>query len=270
MHKTKIQNTKNILELYCPNLLFYINDKDIKKLIERSYNQSLKNKDEAIEGFMKVIFMLIIEYKENKATNIRKEFWYFNYLLGKALEILGDSKAFKELIISLLLNLKTNNFINGLSEIAVLVDCIDRENLSLLHYEFVLSNGKSIDLQLIDSDNNDFYIEILNIFFNNSKYESSNKFIAFIEKRLQDKFLDKTKGLNNSYTKKVYIAIVIHGLTTEIILENNLFFKNVNEYNSIFKCCKDIYVHGHRNQKTEFSFMNSKALVEYIEKYNIA
>ena len=225
--KTMIENSKNIFQLYIPNLLSLLTENEFLSFLEKSYSFTVINDGKTAKGnFLATFFMLVEEVAKNESEVIRYEMGYFNHLLGEFAKI-EKNKEFKNLVLAVINNFETNDFKNILGEIAV---CLVLSNSAeLIKYESVQSNNKSIDFEFKDVDGNLFLVEVLNIEYNTPKYEKGDPFEKFICGRLENKFNDKSTDLSDFDKKRLMIFPIIHGFTIEIVNENKLFLTTINE-----------------------------------------
>lgn len=254
---TKITNECiAIIKLYCPNLLEFISEKEFGEFVRKSINNTSKNGNSY--NFSLTFFHLVKEHATNESKIIRTQFKYINYILGKFLK-LGKNKAFKDLLIGVMVNFKQSNFKNILGEIgaAVTLSAI----LKLNKYERSLPNRKTIDFEFVDKTNKIIWIEVLNIEFDSKRYDNPQLFQKFICHRLQQKFNDKTLNLEDMEKAKLYIFPVLHGFTEEIIHENADFLNNF--YKRDFKeigfnsCIPRVFI---KIQDTYFDFFTTKQI----------
>lgn len=248
-----------IIKLYCPNLLDFISEKEFRVFIRKSINNTSRNGN--TNNFSLTFFRLVKEHATNESRIIRAEFKYFNYVLGKFLR-LAKNKAFKDLLIGVMLNFKQSNFKNILGEIGAAVTL--STVLKLNEYEKSLSNGKSVDFEFIDNANKIVLIEVLNIEFDPTRYDNPQLFQKFICGRLKQKFDDKTLNLDDGEKAKLYIFPVLHGFTEDIIRENADFLNNL--YKREFKeigfnsCIPRVFI---KIQDTYFDFFSTKQITNH-------
>ena len=175
--------------------------------------------------------MLVHEHKFQNENVVRKEFEYFNILLGEFSKIAPNKKKFKGLLLSAIFNYDQNSFLNAISEIAVCIE-LTKTN-EFLNYEKKMNNGKNIDFEFLNNKTNEeFYVEVFSIHFNPLKYEDPRGFKSKINKNIKDKFDLKTIGLSNNLKQKVFIFPVIHYLTIPIVKENVEFLNEIKTSNS--------------------------------------
>lgn len=219
-----IFNGIGIMKMYLPNLFEFISEKEFEQFLRKSYLHSEKHGGGTpYNNFLVIFFKLIEEHCTNSSTKIRDEFKYFNFLLGKFIEF-GKTKDFKDLIMSTINNFKANNFKHILGEIAA---CIDISNKAMfLKYEKVLENGKSLDFHF-RAGRHDFYIDVVNIDFDASKYEK-NKFQKFLDRRLLQKFESKSINLSAEIKTNIVIYPILYGFTVEIIKEQEEYLKSIH------------------------------------------
>ena len=140
-----IEKSIGLIKTYCPNLFLFLNEREFTTFLSKAIELTEKNNGRTPNNnFIVTFFKLLNEHKSNKSNEIRNEFGYFNYLLGEFAKY-ENKKEFKNLLLGVLYNFKSNNFHHTLGEIAV---CLD---LSLKHkfekYERILDNQKSIDFE---------------------------------------------------------------------------------------------------------------------------
>lgn len=223
--KTMIENSIGLINKYCPNLFLFLNEKEFTIFLSKAIEHTEKNNGGTPNNnFIITFFKLINEHKSNDSNDIRNEFSYFNYLLGEFASY-ENKKEFKNLLLGVLYNFKSNNFHHTLGEIAV---CLD---LSLKHtfekYERILENQKSLDFEFINADGESMLIDVLTIDYNKDRYEKEN-FKTFFDGRLRVKFEDKSKDLDLDTKKKISVFPILSGCTTEIIKEQSEYLKNVS------------------------------------------
>lgn len=261
------KNCTIILKQYCPNLLEFISNEEFEIFIKKSINHISENNWKAnCNNFAVTFFKLLDEHFENQSeTIITNEFKYFNHLLGEFLK-LGKNKAFKDLIKSTIYNFKHSNFKNVLGEIAA---CLSLSaNTNMTKYERILPNHKSIDFEFTDIENNIFLVEVLNIEFNQEKYEDQMSFEKFICKRLEDKFNEKSKHLDDELKSRLIIYPILHGFNIDTIRENEFFLNNLWR-----KKFKEIGFNSFMPgafgniQGTYFSFFTIKEIIAHLNKY---
>jgi len=219
-----IENGIGVIKTYLPNLFVYISEKEFEKYLRKSYIHSEENGGRTPHNnFLVTFFKLIEEHYTNTSSELREEFGYFNFLLGKHKEF-GNPKNFKNLIISTLNNFKSNNFKHILGEIAACVDISNKANF--IKYETVLENGKSIDFHF-EMEKHDFYIDVVSFEFDAKKYEKEN-FKKFLDGRLLQKFEDKSKNLSDDLKKQIVVYPILYGFTVEIIKEQEEYLKSIH------------------------------------------
>ncbi|WP_179019404.1 hypothetical protein [Winogradskyella forsetii] len=175
-------------------------------------------------NFIVTFFSLLKEHKSNNSNEIRNEFGYFNYLLGEFAKY-ENKKEFKNLLLGVLYNFKSNNFHHTLGEIAV---CLDLNlKFKFEKYERILGNEKSIDFEFIDDNGKSMLIDVLTIDYKKERYEKE-KFKNFLDGRLREKFEDKSKKLDSEIKSKVFVFPILSGFTNEIIKEQSEYLKKVN------------------------------------------
>jgi len=229
--KTMIENSIGLINKYCPNLFLFLNEKEFIIFLTKAIEHTKSNNGGTPNNNCIVTFFkLINEHKSNESNDVRNEFSYFNYLLGEFADY-ENKKEFKNLLLGVLYNFKSNNFHHTLGEIAV---CLD---LSLKHkfekYERILENQKSLDFEFINADKESMLIDVLTIDYNKDKYEKEN-FKTFFDGRLRVKFENKSKDLDSDMKKKIFVFPILSGCTTEIITEQSEYLKNVS-YSTIEK-----------------------------------
>lgn len=217
-----ILNGLGIMKLYLPNLFEYISDKDFEKYLRGAFKYSKDNQDAIINNFSISFLSLVKEHKLNKSFVVRNEFGYFNYLIGQAYQF-ENVKEFKSLIISSINNPVSNNFKHILGEIAACIDIND--NLKFIKYEKKLENGKSIDFHF-HSENNDLYVDVLNIDIDSAKYEKES-FQKFLNQRLLQKFENKSNLLTVEIKNQIIVFPILYGLTAKIIHEQAEYLKSI-------------------------------------------
>ncbi len=211
----------NVIKTYLPNIFLFLTEKDFEIFLRKSYEHT-GGIGTAKNNFIVTFFMLIEEIKQNKSEDVRNEFGYFNFLLGKFSEI-GINKKFKELIIASLNNFSANNFKHILGEIAACLSI--NSKAEFVKYEKKFENGKSLDFQF-KMDNHDFYIDVVNIDFDAKKYEKEN-FQKFLDGRLLHKFEDKSKNLSDEVKSQIIIYPILYGFSVEIIKEQEEYLKSI-------------------------------------------
>ena len=222
---TMISNGIGLMKEYLPNLFLYISEKEFEQFLRKSYEHSEKNGGGTPNNnFLVTFFKLIEEHYKNTSNDIRNEFGYFNFLLGKFQEF-GQNKDFKSLINSTLTNFKSSNFKHVLGEAAACVDLCSKAKF--VKYENVLENRKSLDFQFLFEEKYTFYIDVVNFDFDINKYEKEN-FEKFLNGRLLQKFNDKTEGLKNDLKEKVIIYPILYAFTVEIVKEQEEYLKSIN------------------------------------------
>lgn len=224
INDTMIANGIGLVKTYLPNLFEYISEKDFEQYLRKSYNYSEENGGGTpYNNFLVTFFKLIEEHYTNSSFEIREEFGYFNFLLGKFKEF-GNPKNFRSLILSTLNNFKSNNFKHVLGEIAACVNISNKANF--VKYETVFDNGKSIDFHF-EMEKQDFYIDVVSFDFNSKKYEKE-KFKKFLDGRLLQKFEYKSKKLSDDLKKRIVIYPILYGFTIEIIKEQEEYLKSIH------------------------------------------
>ncbi len=221
---TMITNGIGIMKMYLPNLFEFISEKEFEQYLRKSYKHSEEHGGGTPNNnFLVTFFKIIKEQRTNSSSEIRNEFGYFNFLLGKFKEF-GNARDFKNLILSTLNNFKSNNFKHILGEIAACVDLSHKANF--MKYEKVLENGKSIDFHF-EKDNQDFYIDVISMDFDTTKYEKEN-FQKFLDGRLLQKFESKSANLKDETKKQILIYPILYGFTVEIIKEQEEYLKSIH------------------------------------------
>lgn len=220
-----IEKSIGLIKTYCPNLFLFLNEREFTTFLSKAIELTEKNNGRTPNNnFIVTFFKLLNEHKSNKSNEIRNEFGYFNYLLGEFAKY-ENKKEFKNLLLGVLYNFKSNNFHHTLGEIAV---CLD---LSLKHkfekYERILDNQKSIDFEFIDGNGESMLIDVLTIDYKKERYEKE-KFKAFLDGRLRVKLEDKSKDLDSDTKNKIFVFPVLSGLTIEIVKEQSEYLKNVS------------------------------------------
>lgn len=224
INDTIIANGIGMMKMYLPNLFEYISEKEFEQYLRKSYKHSEEHGGGTpYNNFLVTFFKLIQEHHTNISSDIRNEFDYFNFLLGKFKEF-GKVKDFKNLILSTLNNFKANNFKHILGEIAACVDLSHKANF--VKYERVLENGKSLDFHF-ETEKHDFYIDVVNIDFEASKYEKEN-FQKFLDGRLLQKFESKSINLSDEAKTRIVIYPILYGFTVEIIKEQEEYLKSIH------------------------------------------
>jgi hypothetical protein len=222
------QNSLGTLKLYCPNLFYYISDKDFLLFIDKAIRHTYPKGGTDKNNFIVTFFKLVNEHKLNDSNEIRNEFAYFNFLLGKSIQIGINQTKFRDLIISTLYNFELNNFLNAIGEIAALLDISN--GYKFINYEVPLPNGKNVDFQLESASTKiNINVDVSNIYHDTDRYENEKNFETFIRKRLHDKYTAKTNDLPETEKNKVYIFPIIHGLTIKIIQSNSEFLIDINK-----------------------------------------
>jgi len=215
-------NGINVIKTYLPNIFLFLTEKDFEIFLRKSYEHT-GGIGTTNNNFIVTFFMLIEEIKQNKSEDVRNEFGYFNFLLGKFSEI-GKNKKFKELIISSLNNFSANNFKHILGEIAACLNI--NSKAEFVKYEKIFENGKSLDFHF-KMYNHDFYIDVVNIDFDAKKYEKEN-FQKFLDGRLLQKFEDKSKNLSDEVKSQIIIYPILYGFSVEIIKEQEEYLKSIH------------------------------------------
>lgn len=213
-----IENSLNLINQYCPNLLIYLRKEEfisfLSKAIEHTENHNGGTPD---NSFIVTFFKLVEEVRFNKSFTIRYEFSYFNHLLGEFSKY-ENKKEFRNLIRAVLFNFRSNNFHHILGEIAA---CLDLSlKLTFNKYEQTLTNNKSVDFEFFNINNDIIYIDVLTIDYNKAKYEREN-FETFLHNRLKAKFESKTENLDLNIKKKFFVYPILSGFTIEIIKEQS-------------------------------------------------
>ncbi|KGO87072.1 hypothetical protein Q765_07635 [Flavobacterium rivuli WB 3.3-2 = DSM 21788] len=231
-----LKNSVGLMRLYLSNLFEYITESDFQQFIQKAYSFTVQNEGVSLgRNFVSTFFELLREHRENNESIIRNEFSYFNFLLGGFLQY-GNHKEFRCLLIATLLNFKSNNFHHVLGEIAA---CRDLCESFIFHkYENILPNCKSLDFRFSDLAGNIFFVDVVTIEYDISKYEKEN-FEKFIKGRLAQKFNSKTVNLEEKDKKNIFIYPILFGFSTDIIIEHSEFLKSLQylrypEYN--FQC----------------------------------
>jgi hypothetical protein len=211
--------------LYIPNLLSLLSESEFLSFLEKSYSFSVLNDGKTRNcNFLATFLMLVEEVAKNDSEEMRNEFGFFNYLLGEFAKI-QKNKEFKNLVLSVINNFDKNDFKNVLGEIAV---CLILSNKSeLLKYERILENNKSIDFEFKDINGEVFLVDVINIEYNSAKYEKGKPFEKFICGRLDAKFNEKSINLNEDKKNRLFIFPIIHGLTIDIVRENETFLTTI-------------------------------------------
>ena len=220
---TMIENGTGLVRMYLPNLFNFISDKEFEKYLRKSYKHSEKQNFETLNNFLSTFFMLVEEHRINTSSEIRNEFGYFNFLLGKFKEF-ENNKNFKSLILATLYNFEFNNFKHVLGEIAAYVD-LSRE-ANFVKYERKFDNGKSLDFHF-EMGKQNFYIDVVNIDFEEEKYEKEN-FQKFLDRRILQKFESKSINLKDEAKERIVIYPILHGFTVEIIKEQEEYLKSIH------------------------------------------
>lgn len=220
-----IENSIGLINQYCPNLFLFLNKKEFITFLSKAIEHTEKNNGgTSNNNFIVTFFKLIDEHRSNESNYIRNEFSYFNYLLGEFADY-ENKREFKNLLLGVLYNFKSNNFHHTLGEIAV---CLD---LSLKYkfekYERILENQKSLDFEFINTNEESILIDVLTIDYNKDRYEKEN-FKTFFDGRLRVKFEDKSKGLDSDTKKRIFVFPILSGCTAEIIKEQSEYLNNVS------------------------------------------
>lgn len=224
INDTIIANGIGLMKMYLPNLFEYITEKEFEMFLRKSYNHSEQHGGGTpYNNFLVTFFKLVGEHHTNTSEEIRNEFGYFNFLLGKFKEF-GEGKNFKNLIISALNNFKNSNFKHLLGEIAACVDL--NTKAQFVKYEKILENGKSIDFHF-EIQKRSFYIDVVSFDFDIKKYEKEN-FQKFLNGRILQKFESKSVDLNNEVKKQIIIYPILYGFTTDIIKEQEEYLKSIH------------------------------------------
>lgn len=225
--KTMIDNCEKLFQLYIPNLLSLLSEREFLSFLEKSYSFAMLNDGKTRNSnFLATFLMLIQEVANNDSEEIRNELGYFNHLLGEFSKV-QKNKEFRNLVLSVINNFDKNDFKNVLGEIAVCLTLSQKSEL--LKYERVLENNKSIDFEFKDINGEIFLVDVLNIEYNSAKYEKGKPFEKFICGRLETKFNEKSMNLNEENKKRLVIFPIIHGLTIEIVRENEVFLTTISK-----------------------------------------
>lgn len=225
INKTIIANGVGLMKVYLPNLFLYISEKEFELFLQKAHQHSTKNGGGTPNNnFLATFFMLVDEHYTNNSNDIRNEFGYFNFLLGE-FQKFENGKKFKSLILAAIYNFKSSSFKHILGEIAACIDLSIKADF--VQYEKVLDNGKSIDFHFKHSQNQDFYIDVVNIDFNIEKYEKEN-FKKFLDGRLLQKFEDKSANLDNHVKNQIIIYPILYGFTPEIIKDQEDYLKLIH------------------------------------------
>jgi hypothetical protein len=154
-------------------------------------------------------------------------FTFFDRLFQELVKVLSDNE--KKLIGNNIFNLLTNfdsKYLNFVGEIAVLNNLIKSNQYNLIDVETKVLNGKSIDFKLSNKRNNEnVFVEVLNIHINSNKVESDeNKIKKFLETRINRKYTEKTSNLLPSF--KLNIVPVIWGSAKVLEIYSSFFRSN--------------------------------------------
>ena len=208
--------------------------------------------------------MLVEEINDNKSEDMRNLFGYYNFLLGK-FNVKGNNKKFKELINASLNNFSADNFKHILGEIAACEDISSKAEF--VKYEKTFENKKSLDFHF-KNGNDDFYIDVVNIDFNATKYEKEN-FKKFLNRRLLQKFEDKSINLNDELKNQIIIYPILHGFTVEIVKEQEEYLKSIHlaKYHKNGFQCFEPRLFGNI-QKTFFNLFSIDQIVNFEKYYN--
>jgi len=221
---TIIKNSIGLIHKYCPNLFLYITEKEFITFLSKAFEYTKNNGSGAsYNNFIGTFFKLLEEHKFNNTYAIRNEFGYFNHLFGQ-FQKYGNKREFKNLLIGVLYNFKSNNFHHTLGEIAVCLDLC--KNYDFKKYERILKNNSSIDFEFIDNGEIILF-DAYTIDFKKEKYEKG-KFKKFLDYRLKIKFEDKTSNLDLETKRKVFVYPILSGFTAEIIKEQSEYLKIIS------------------------------------------
>jgi len=219
-------NVYLLLEKHLPNILHFIDQKDINQFVDRA-GKFIKLNDGKKKPRNFLSFILDLLQKEKKRDPNLKEVEYYNYLLGKMQEIIPNSNEFGNLIRSVIFNFSTNNFHNFIAEVGALLEL--SEKYKFIEYEVNLPNGKQADLLLYDSDGTELYVDIVTIHFDSMNYVNQEEFEKLINNKIIDKFQKTTKGIPKERRSNIYIFPVIQGLTPKILKSNIDYFDTFKE-----------------------------------------
>jgi hypothetical protein len=75
-------------------------------------------------------------------------------------------------------------------------------------------------------ENNEYYIDVVNIDFEANKYEIGN-FQNFLNRRLLQKFESKSINLSDEIKSQIVIYPILYGFTVEIIKEQEDYLKAI-------------------------------------------
>ena len=223
--KTMIENSLGLITMYFPNLFLYINESEFTIFLSRAIEHTEKNGGGLPNNnFTVTFFQLLKEHKSDNTNEIRNEFAYFNYLLGK-FKHYGNKREFKNLLIGVLYNFESNNFHHTLGEIAVCLDlCL---KYTFKKYERILKNNSSIDFEFTGENGDIILVDAYTIEFNKQRYEK-DRFKIFLDHRLKVKFQDKTKELDLETKRNVFVFPILSGFTIDIIKEQSEYLKKVS------------------------------------------
>jgi len=223
--KTMIENSIRLINKYCPNLFLYINQSEFTEFLYKAIKHTKSNKDGTPNNnFIVTFFKLLEEHKVNNTNEIRNEFTYFNHLIGE-FQKYGNKREFKNLLIGVLYNFNTNNFLHILGEIAICLSLCQKYTFK--KYERVLENNNSIDFEFTNENGEIILVDVFTINFNKEKYEKE-KFKIFLDNRLKTKFQSKTKDLNLVTKENIFVTPILSSFTIDIIKEQSEYLKIVS------------------------------------------
>lgn len=225
--KVTKQYSISLLKYYLPNIFLYVTETQFIEILHKAENYTKQNEfKEPDANFIIMLTKLLDEIQRNNDRTIRKEFHYFNNLLGDFQEN-RNNKNFKNFLKATLSNFKVNNFHHVLAEIAV---CLQLS----LSYRFLCyeanptgkENSPTIDFKFQKPYGDLIYIEVLNIDYNHKKYEK-HSFEYFINQRISSKFSEKCRAFEQNSKKYLFIQPIIHDLPLNIIKEQKYVLTNI-------------------------------------------
>lgn len=205
--------------------------KDLLRLNEFNSNSNIHNTfNEKFHSILDLIFLSNISKAMDFLKFIDIQSYKFVENVPEKLRHKAISKI-KEMVLTQDIKLNDNNnptFLNYFGEIIAINHIINSSNnrYCLENIEYKLTNKKSIDFQIYDNYNNDsILIEIMNVHFQKEKLSSfsSDDFKAFLIKKFEDKYYEKTNLSELNHIVKV-VPIIWNNV-------NDLsFFKSVFKY----------------------------------------
>ncbi|MDR2084168.1 MAG: hypothetical protein LBP67_04160 [Bacteroidales bacterium] len=212
------QALKNLTAQYCPFLYDIIKNKEsIWDKVSNKFEEKLEIAKDIITNKGQILTensLPILLGKAEEGDSISKDFLKF---IDSEIKYLFDSSPIelKEKTVGLCKRLflefdtvelsKPNpTYLNGVAEILVINKLIKSGEYTLLSIEENLSNGKSADFLLKKNETNEkSYVEVFNIHVDDEKVSNFEDFKTFIDKRIEDKYSNKTSGLDGS-TKQIF------------------------------------------------------------------